>query len=313
MDVSTLYLCFWLTDLHSDALEMACLEMGIQIFFCGSKTPQHKGAIERFFRTMNMDLIHRIPGTVFSNPGKRGDYPSEKEAVLDLDTLVHVITKWIVDVYNVTPHRGAKNRPLDLWLDSASKQIIELPVSPQHLEVITGIPASRTLFHYGIEFDGLHYNSSELQMFRKQSGGNYKVALKHYEDDVGFIHVQDPEDKHYLRVPCTTPEYANELPRPVHRLVVEQVYKKYGKTKLLKHLLEAKQEIENIVADALRSKKMGLRKAGAKTVLHDSEAVLKGEDPLAKVRRPIKQVKEIPPEELPDGLDDDLPDFGSEG
>lgn len=179
--------------------------------------------------------------------------------------------------------------------------------------MITGIPASRTLFHYGIELDGLHYNSAELQMFRKRSGGNHKVALKYYEDDVGFIHVQDPEDKHYLRVPCTMPEYANELPRPVHRLVVEQIYKKHGKTKLLKHLLEAKQEIENIVADALRSKKLGLRKAGAKVVLHDSEAVLKGEDPLAKVRRPIKQIKEIPPEELPDGLNDDLPDFGSEG
>lgn len=49
------------TDLHSDALESACLEMGIQILFCGSKTPQHKGSIERFFRTMNTGLVHRLP------------------------------------------------------------------------------------------------------------------------------------------------------------------------------------------------------------------------------------------------------------
>ncbi len=45
-------------DLHSDALEAACQEMGIQILFCGSKTPQHKGAIERFFRTMNTLTAH---------------------------------------------------------------------------------------------------------------------------------------------------------------------------------------------------------------------------------------------------------------
>lgn len=301
------------TDLHSDALESACQEMGIQILFCGSKTPQHKGAIERFFRTMNMGLIHRLPGTVFSNVDQRGDYPAEDKAVIDMETLVHLLTKWVVDIYNVTLHRGIGARPLDRWLQSADRRIIELPVYPQHLEVITGIPAKRTLFHYGIELDGLQYNSDLIQTLRRRTGENRPVTLKYYEDTVAHIHVFDPLAKEYLTVPAKLSEYAEGLPRDIHRLVREHARKRFGDHCLSAQLLEARAEIEGLIQDALKNKKMGYRKTGAKYLMHDSESILRGGDPLAEARRPIKQAKESPPSDLPSGLDDDLPDFSEPG
>lgn len=297
------------TDLHSNALELACLEMAIDILFCGSKTPQHKGAIERFLRTMNMGLIHRLPGTVFSNVDERGDYPAEEKAVIDMETAVHLLTKWIVDVYNVSVHRGISARPIDRWHESADRRIIELPVYPQHLEVITGIPAKRTLFHYGIELDGLQYNSELLQTIRRRAGENQPVMLKYYEDTIAHIHVFDPTNKEYLKVPAKLAEYAENLPRDIHRLVREQARKRYGDHCLAPQLLEARAEIEAIVQQALKDKRMGSRKAGAGVLLHDSESVLKGTDPLAEARRPVKRKKEAPPSDLPSGLDDDLPDF----
>lgn len=297
------------TDLHSDALESACQEMGIQILFCGSKTPQHKGAIERFFRTMNTGLIHRLPGTVFSNVDQRGDYPAEDKAVIDMETLVHLLTKWIVDVYNVTAHRGIGERPLDRWLQSADRRIIELPVCPQQLEVITGIPAKRTLFHYGIELDGLHYNSELLQTIRRRTGDNRPVTLKFYEDTVEHIHVFDPHSKEYIKVPAKLAEYAQGLPRDIHRLVREHARKRFGEHCMSSQLLDARREIEALIQDALKTTKMGHRKAGARYLMHDSEAVLNREDPLADARKPIQPAKEVPPEELPPGLDDDIPDL----
>lgn len=297
------------TDLHSDALESTCQEMGIQILFCGSKTPQHKGAIERFFRTMNTGLIHRLPGTVFSNVDQRGDYPAEDKAVIDMGTLVHLLTKWIVDVYSVTVHRGVGERPLDRWLQSADKRIIELPICPQQLEVITGIPAKRTLFHYGIELDGLHYNSELLQTIRRRTGDNRPVTLKFYEDTVEHIHVFDPHDKTYIKVPAKLAEYAHGLPRDIHRLVREHARKRFGDHCLSPQLLEARREIELIIQDALKATKMGHRKTGARYLMHDSEAVLNREDPLVEARKPIRSATEVPPTELPPGLDDDIPDL----
>lgn len=297
------------TDLHSDALEAACLEMGIQMLFCGSKTPQHKGAIERFFRSMNMGLIHQLPGTVFSSVDERGDYPAEKNAVIDMETLTHLLTKWVVEIYNVSVHRGIGARPLDRWLESAGQRLIELPVYPQQLEVIVGIPAKRVLFHYGIELDGLQYNSELLQTLRRRAGENLPVVLKYYEDTVAYIHVFDPQAKEYVKVPAKLAEYAESLPRDIHRLIRAHARKRFGDNVLSAQLLEARAEIEGIVQQALKHKKMGYRKTGAGVLQHDSEAILNGKDPLAEARRPIKAQKETPPSALPGGLDDDLPDF----
>jgi putative transposase len=297
------------TELHSDALESACMEMGIQMLFCGSKTPQHKGAIERFFRTMNMGLIHRLPGTVFSSVDERGDYPAEEKAVIDMKSLVHLLTKWVVEVYNVTTHRGIGVRPIDKWIQSVGCRIIELPVYPQQLEVITGIPAIRTLFHYGIELYGLQYNSEQLQVLRRRTGENLSVQLKFYEDTVAHIHVFDPVTKEYLKVPAKLMEYAQDLPRDIHRLVQEKARKRFGDHVLSAQLLQAKAEIEDLIQQALKARKMGHRKTGAKVAMHDSEAVLQDGDPLAEVRRPVKNAKQKPPEDLPSGLDDELPDF----
>lgn len=298
-------------DLHSDALEKSCQEMGIQILFCGARTPEHKGSVERFFRTLNMGLIHRLPGTVFSNVDQRGDYPAEELAVIDMEALVHLITKWIVEVYNVTLHRGIGTTPLQKWTELAAQRPIDLPLYPQELEVIIGIPARRTLFHYGLELEGLHYNSQQLQEIRRRAGENIVLDLKFYEDTVGHIHVYDPYAKEYLQVPAVAAEYAAKFPRDIHRLVREQARRRFGDSYSVTQMLDARSEIEAIVRQAIADKKMAQRKGGARMLMHDSESVLNAHDPLEAARRPTRLPKVQPPPELPDGLDDDLPQFPS--
>ncbi|MCP1291068.1 MULTISPECIES: hypothetical protein [unclassified Chromobacterium] len=296
-------------DLHSTGFEQACLEMSIVMLFCGSKVSWQKGAIERFIRTMSVDLIHTLPGTTFSNPQERGDYPAEKQACLDMATLTHLLVRWIVDVYNVTPHSGIKGRPLDRWQESANRAPIALPTDPQQLELIAGIPASRTLFHYGIEFEGLHYNDHHVQLIRRRFGKNIPVEIKTYEDDVGHIHVLDPDSKTYLRVPARDMEYAEGLPREMHRTIRTHARKRFGELCNTPELLEAKREIQELAQAALQHKKMGYRKSGARQFNLNSEAVLEKQDPLVAARKPVKTRKAPLPESLPDGLQDDLPEL----
>lgn len=296
-------------DLHSTGFEQACLEMSIVMLFCGSKISWEKGAIERFIRTMSVDLIHTLPGTTFSNPQERGDYPAEKQACLDMTTLTRLLVRWIVDVYNVTPHRGIKGRPLDRWQESANRTPIALPTDPQQLELIAGIPASRTLFHYGIEFEGLHYNDHHVQLIRRRFGKNVPVEIKTYEDDVGHIHVLDPDSQVYLRVPARDREYAEGLPREMHRTIRAHARKRFGELCNTPELLEAKREILELAQAALQHKKMGYRKSGARQFNLNSEAVLEKQDPLVAARKPVKTRKAPLPESLPDGLQDDLPEL----
>lgn len=296
-------------DLHSDAFQKSCEELGIQILYCPAGRPETKGSMERFFRTMNQGLIHRLPGTVFTGVDERGDYPSENLACIDMETLVHLITKWIVDVYSVTYHRGIGTTPLLKWTESAEKSMIELPVYPQQLEVIVGIPAKRTLFHYGIELDGLHYNSKILQEIRRRAGENAQVQLKYYEDNVGYILVYDPDAKEYIKVDAVDQDYAADLHREIHRLSRAHARKVFGERHSQNQLSEARQAIEDIVKEAISHKKMGMRKNSANVLMHDSEAVLKSKNPIADAMNPVKPGKALPPEDLPDGLSDDLPDL----
>lgn len=293
-------------ELHSEPVIMACEELGIMCVFCPAGDPTTKGGIERYLRTISSGLFHKIPGTVFSNIDERGDYPSENMAVIDLDTLTRLITIWIVDVYNIHYHRSIETSPYLKWMSQADKAIINLPSSPDALDIILGIPATRTLFHYGIELDGMHYNSPALQEIRRIAGKSITVQLKFYEDSVSYIHVFDPFNKEYLHVQAVQ-ELDENLPRHTYRLIRSYARKTFGDQFSIDQLREAKETIRTIIAQALRDKKMGNRKKAAKLLGNDSEAFFRQKSPSFSTDPKIRESKVKPPEDLPEGLHDNLP------
>ena len=148
-----------------------------------------------------------------------------------------------------------------------------------------------------------------VQLIRRRTGKNLPVDIKYYEDDVGHIHVLDPDSKVYLRVPARDIEYAAGLTREMHRTIRAHARKKFGEQCNTAELLETKREIQEIAQAALQHKKMGYRKSGARQYNLNSEAALAKQDPLAEARKPAKRKKVTPPVDLPDGLSDDLPEF----
>ncbi len=296
-------------DLHSDALEKACQELGIQILFCPAATPQYKGSVERIFRTLEDGLIHKLPGTVFSNIGQRGDYQAEELAAIDFETLLRLVVKWIVDVYNMSRNRQIGFIPLEKWMDSISKVQVELPVDPKQLMVITGIPANRTLFHYGLELDGLHYNSRRLQEIRLKAGESLRLDLKFYEEDISYIHVFDKYVDEYIEVPAINMDYAAGLNRMVHRLIRSHARKIFGEQYSLLQLLEAKEDIQRIIQEAIKSKKMLSRKKGAGLMATDSETFINASNQENNATKSEVDTGPSGPSDLPEGLDDELPRF----
>ena len=117
-------------------LELACLQLGIELQHMPPRKPWFKGAIERFFRTLNQELIHTIPGTTFSNFLERGDYDFRKYACMTLDALWEALHLWIVDVYTQDIHKGvggssrSKGIPAKLW-ERALEEDFAPQASPQ--------------------------------------------------------------------------------------------------------------------------------------------------------------------------------------
>lgn len=265
-------------EFHSAALIKACEELNIQVQFCPAKQPEYKGAVERFFRTISQDLIHRLPGTTFSNIRQRGDYESEKTAAIGFKTLHVLIYKWIVEVYHQQVHRGIGMSPAKKWEEGERERIIEYPAHPDQLRVITGHVAERTLFRYGVEINGLKYNSPALQTIYRRFGERYKVSLKFYEDDVGLIHVFDPAEKSYLQVPAVDIEYAAGLTLHQHEMIRGKLREEAKANADLPMLLAKKHELQGMIDTAIRHKKMGLRKKGSH-LLHRNTAYPDGISP----------------------------------
>ena len=298
-------------DLHADAVEAICLEMGIELQYCGVARPEMKGAIERVIGTVNRTFIHTLPGTTFSNVQQRGDYESEKHAALDIEVLTHVLVKWIVDVYHKTPHRGLAGRtPLSVWQAGESERIIELPAFPRQLETIVGHTATRTIFHYGVEYDNLRYNSPLLQTTKQREGGTPIVQLRAFEHDVGYIAVFDPELDEFIDVPAVDQAYASGLNRHVHRLVCAEARKRFGDQWTTSQLREVRLEIQAIVDEAVRAKKTGTRKAAAVATMTDSEQVFEKESAEALARAcELMDTALQPTEPIDPGAGDELPVF----
>lgn len=298
-------------DLHADSVETVCLEMGIELQFCGVAHPEMKGAVERAIGTVNRSLIHTLPGTTFSNVEQRGDYASEKHAAIDIEVLTHVLVKWIVDVYHKTPHKGlAGHTPLGAWQRGEADRTIELPAYPRQLDTIVGHSVTRKLFHYGLEYGNLHYNSPHLQSIRHRQGGTPILQLRAFEHDVGRIAVFDPHLDEFIDVPAVELEYASGVNRYVHRLVCAQTRKRFGDQWTYTQLREVKREIQVIVDSAVRAKKSGTRKAAAAVLMTDSEQVL-GRASGGALERACQPMEAEPRPTVPldPGADDELPEF----
>jgi putative transposase len=298
-------------ELHGNTVESVCLEMGINLHYCGVAHPEMKGAIERAIGTVNRGLIHTLPGTTFSNTTQRGNYDSESHAAIDIDVLTHVLVKWIVDQYHKQPHKGLKGRtPLEVWQASEKNTVIELPAFPRQLDTIVGIDATRTLFHYGLEYDNLLYNSTSLQTLSLKVEGTRKLQLRAFEHDVSHIAVFHPDLKEYIDVPAVDHEYATGVNRHVHRLVCAETRKRFTDASARAQLLSVKAEIQSIVDEAMRANKVKTRKKIATLTLTDSEQVIHSETPcaLAMARISIDPFPS-PSSQIEIGHGDELPKF----
>ncbi|WP_158608440.1 DDE-type integrase/transposase/recombinase [Stagnimonas aquatica] len=92
-----------------------CSQQNIVVEPCPPRSPNGKAIVERFFRTLNQGLIHKFPGTTFSNPTSRGDYASQTFARMTIDDIRKHVKVWIHDVYHLEIHRGICRAPIDVW------------------------------------------------------------------------------------------------------------------------------------------------------------------------------------------------------
>jgi len=156
-----------------------------------------KGRIERWLGILNRKVIHLAPGTTKSNVKARRNYNSTKEACLTLPDIKWVITKYIVDSYNVDEHSMTGEEPLKRWLRGIAA-FGERPAPPDDLLVpLTGLVVPRKLGPSGIEFETLRWNSNAFSRVRNRIGASEYVQVRIDPYDLSTAYVYDPSADNY--------------------------------------------------------------------------------------------------------------------
>jgi putative transposase len=252
------------TDFTGRSLEDACRELKINLDFAPERMPWYKAAIERFFGSLKTQLTGSIPGRCLQLL-KESDYDPKKQAVVTLNELQEIIHVYIVDIHNQSGHTQLKSPRAEVWNKAIQSYPISVPSSDDSLKVLLGDVEERTISKKGIEFYYLSYNSDKLQLLRPayklednrkrdRIKGNEKAKIKYNRNDLSVMHVFDPISRQYLAVPAINQQYTQNLSLAQHKIIYRYASNNFPEVNNVALAL-AKQEIQKIVAEALKETK----------------------------------------------------------
>ncbi|TRW15143.1 Mu transposase C-terminal domain-containing protein [Glacieibacterium frigidum] len=187
--------------------------IGFAIVNLPGRCPHLKGAVERFFGSINVRVLSYIDGTTISRTPQH--YDPEAKARFSLADLTHRIVEWVVDHYHQEAHEALGCAPAARWAELEATQGIP-PANFHLLVILLGERVNRKVINTGIHWEGRTYKSDELEKLRKQRGGlnkDWEIRCDPY--DRGEVWVLDDTIKvaRWIVVPAVHQRTARGITR----------------------------------------------------------------------------------------------------
>jgi putative transposase len=272
-----MYLCDNAFEFHSNVLKAFGDALGTDIAFHAKKSAWLKGGVERFMASVNTELMEQMPGTTFGSPEKRGDYKSEKQAVMRFETLIMLLHKWVIEVNSQRGIGLFEKARIDVWNDGAKECPPFLPCDPEEIRMLLCERKTRQLTHDGISLHCLKYNSDEATRIRENFGSDIDVEVLYDRRDLGSVYIRIPKSAQMIKLPCLDPRYAEGLSLMMHRLV-RRHKKRLNRVKDREQLIHRSEaEILWMIRMELESAKLQVRTKLGQSAGINSEATIAGQ------------------------------------
>lgn len=195
-------------SLHTQ-VSLAALELGIS--YLPPYVPRYKAGVERFFRTLNQLLFHKIHGTTLGKKLPKRELDPKRDAILTLAELAELLHVVIVDeVMNMPMSRGRFTRNVK-FLRALEIHDIELPTDMLSFDLAFARPDVRTLRQTGIHFGDIVYQNDATSLLYGRLGHGKDVAVRRPADQRS-IYVLNPMTGDPFEVPAVTKNVAEPLP-----------------------------------------------------------------------------------------------------
>lgn len=190
-------------EFKSEAFRRGCEQHGIDVRYRPPGQPHYGGIVERVIGT-TMQRIHELPGTTFSNPMHKGDYDSDKHAILTLYDLERWLALAIVS-YHSTVHTTLKQPPALRWSESVSQGMQPLIVTNPRAFLIDFLPViRRKLCRTGFLIDHITYYGDVLKPWIVKRHQLDQFIIRRDPRDISRIWVLEPDHHQYLEIPYRT-------------------------------------------------------------------------------------------------------------
>lgn len=150
-------------DFASEDIATSMRALGILLHFCHAHAPNEKPYIERWFLTVQLALLPRLPG--YKGEGMKSQEAAQKRVhtLLTLDSLRNAVTEWILECYHKDEHGGlsqqfADPRPIAVWQDTARVR----PIVARDLDILLLKTRSRRVSRQGLQLHGRLYACAQL-------------------------------------------------------------------------------------------------------------------------------------------------------
>jgi putative transposase len=232
-------------EFQNTVLQTVAGTYGVALRYVEPRSPNEKPHIERFFGTVNTQLVHMMLGTTRSNPDDRGEYDSVKNATLRLEEVRDRFAFWLDSVYHKSPHSALQLPPSEMWRIG-----MEVFAPTRYPDVDLNITCrsfvARSISGGRVGFANLSWTGPSLPEIAARlaaKGAGTKTQVYYDETDLSFVWVQDPDDRSLLyKADAVDPAYQAGLSLYEHELL-QQVLRKQGKAFSTPELREAKAKL----------------------------------------------------------------------
>lgn len=209
--------------------QSACEDGKINVRWAPVARPQYKAVVERFFLTLKMLLLDKLPGGVPYKPDimrQLGIDPA-KVATIPVHKLNELVNMAINDVYHYDPHSTLRMPPALAWEKSKKQHKRPYIGDIEFLDKAFGALETRTLTTSGIEFEGMVFHDPGItggllddlaglaprraRRKSKLSSLNPRVMFKYNPANIEAIYVWNGKRKEYVRLPNISREATKGL------------------------------------------------------------------------------------------------------
>jgi putative transposase len=288
-------------EFQNSALQTVAGTYGITLRYVAPRSPNEKPHIERFFGTFNTTLVHMMPGTTWSSPSDRGEYPSESKACLSLPRAREYVAFWLENVYHRALHSGLGTSPSEVWR-MASQRCPPQRYPAADLDLTCRSFVMRAIRGGRVNIMNLEWSGPSLPDVNARlaiQGAGRKAKVFYDETDLSCVWVEDPDDRSILfRAEAVRPEYQNGLSLYEHQLLSTN-HRDKGRALTPDAVLESKAMLyRDLGAQGHRARKQRARLVEPNSQLFGDGASI--QQPLGNgepARKPLAgQRPEVPPE-----------------